>query len=91
MSYVVAFVLAACWNAVFARYSCALAARSAYRCAGWAATMSAIGGVQVLIYTNVHAALIAQVIGAGVGAFLGVVTHGKANPNQSQRVAGRAA
>lgn len=72
MSYVVAFLLAASWNAAWSRYTCAIHAREPYRCAGWAALMSGVGGIQVLIYTSAHGALVAQVIGAAVGAFAGV-------------------
>lgn len=71
MSYLLAFLLAASWNAAWSRYACAIHAKQAWRCAGWAALMSAVGGAQVLIYTASHYALVAQVIGAACGAWIG--------------------
>jgi hypothetical protein len=70
--YVAAFVLAASYNVVITQYTTATTRRAPWRGACFAASVSLISALQVLIYTKVPGAVIPQVSGAALGAFLGI-------------------
>lgn len=70
--YVAAFLLAACYNVLWTQYSIATGNRHAAQAACWAASISLVTSIQVMIYMHSTSALIPQVIGAGVGAYCGI-------------------
>ena len=70
--YLAAFALAASYNVVITQYTTATTRRAPWRGACFAATVSFISAAQVLIYTKVPGALVPQITGAALGAFVGI-------------------
>lgn len=70
--YLAAFALAASYNIVVTQYTTATTRRAPIAGALFAASVSLISALQVLIYTKVPSAIGLQVSGAAFGAFCGI-------------------
>lgn len=72
MSYIIAFLIMASLDAIWARYIAAISGKPALKGAVWSAAIVAMGGIATVQYTQNSVLLIPAAIGAFVGTYLSV-------------------